>query len=64
MAVKLLHHPFARAANTVWALEEVGSDYELEYVNLGQGDQKKTTITTVNPMGEIPTLFDGDVLEG
>jgi glutathione S-transferase len=29
MPVTLLHHPFTRAANVVWMLEEVGIKYEL-----------------------------------
>ena len=29
MSIVLYHHPYSRAAGTVWALEEVGVDYEL-----------------------------------
>lgn len=62
MAIKLLHHPFSRAAGTVWALEEIGCEYELEYVDLARGQQKGTPVRALNPMGKLPTLLDGDVV--
>lgn len=62
MTVKLLHHPFSRAANTVWALEEVGCEYELEYVDFGRGAQKEPPVRAFNPMGKLPTLIDGDAV--
>lgn len=62
MPIKLLHHPYSRAAATVWVLEEVGCDYELEYVDLGRGEQKETRVRALNPMGKLPTLIDGDAV--
>jgi glutathione S-transferase len=59
MTIKLLHHPFSRAANTVWALEEIGCEYELEFVDLTRGEQKNTPVRALNPMGKLPTLVDG-----
>jgi glutathione S-transferase len=62
MAIKLLHHPFTRAANTVWALEEVGCEYELEYVDLAQRAHKQAQVRAFNPMGKLPTLIDRDLV--
>jgi glutathione S-transferase len=62
MTIKLLYHPFSRAANTVWALEEVGCPYELEFVDLMRGDHKLAPVRALNPMGKLPTLIDGDVV--
>lgn len=62
MATKLLYHPFSRAANTVWALEEVGRPYELEYVDLMKGEQKTAPVRDVNRMGKLPTLLDDGVV--
>jgi glutathione S-transferase len=62
MSIKLLHHPFSRAANTVWALEEIGCEYELEYVDFARGEQKKAPVRALNPMGKLPTLVDGGVV--
>jgi glutathione S-transferase len=62
VTIKLLHHPFSRAANTVWALEEVGCEYQLDYVDIMRGAQKETPVKKLNPMGKLPTLIDGDVV--
>lgn len=62
MTIKLLHHPMTRAGGTVWALEEVGCDYELEFVDLRAGEHKSGRVTGANPMGKVPTLIDGDVV--
>ncbi|AUX22801.1 uncharacterized protein SOCEGT47_033130 [Sorangium cellulosum] len=59
MAIVLYHHPFSRAANTVWMLEEVGVEYELKLVDIMAGDQKKEDVTKLNPMGKLPLLVDG-----
>ena len=60
--MKLFHHPFSRAANVVWMLEEVGIPYELEYVDLKAGAQKEPSFLALNPMGKLPTLVDGEVV--
>lgn len=60
MSIVLYHHPFSRAAGTLWPLEEVGVDYELRWVDIMAGDQKKEELTRLNAMGKLPTLVDGD----
>jgi glutathione S-transferase len=62
MAIVLHHHPFSRAANTLWALEEVGVPYELRFVDIMKGGQKSPELLAINPMGKLPTLEDGDVV--
>lgn len=62
MAIKLHHHPFSRAAGTLWALEEVGEPYELVFVDLLKGAHKVSDFTKTNPMGKLPTLVDGDLI--
>lgn len=59
MTIRLFHHPFSRAANTVWALEEVGVPYELEYVDMASGAHKQPPVRALNPMGKLPVLVDG-----
>jgi GST-like protein len=39
-------------------LAELGWQYELHLVNLGQGDQKKPEYLAINPNGKIPALVD------
>jgi glutathione S-transferase len=60
MALVLYHHPFSRAANVVWMLEELEAPYELRYVDLMAGAQKAPDILALNPMGKLPILVDGD----
>jgi glutathione S-transferase len=62
MSFVLYHHPFSRAANVVWMLEEVGLPYELRFVDILAGAQKSPEILALNPMGKLPTLVDGDVV--
>lgn len=62
MSITLLHHPFSRAANVVWMLEEVGVPYELQFVDIMKGKQKDEAVTAQNPMGKLPTLIEGDAI--
>ena len=62
MTITLYHHPFSRAAGTVWALEEVGVPYELHFVDIMKGGQKAPEIVAKNPMGKLPILTDGDLV--
>ncbi len=59
----LLHyHPFTRASNVVWMLEEAGAPYELQYVDLQTGAHRSPEFLRVNPMGKLPTLLDGETV--
>jgi glutathione S-transferase len=60
MPIVLYHHPYSRAANVVWMLEELGVDYELRWVDIMSGAHKAAEIVALNPMGKLPILADGD----
>jgi glutathione S-transferase len=60
--ITLYHHPFSRAAGTIWALEEIGEPYELKFVDMMKGDNKAPEIVALNPMGKLPILTDGDAV--
>jgi len=62
MSVVLYHHPYTRAANSVWMLEEVGVPYELRFVDFAAGGQKAPELLALNPMGKLPILTDGEVV--
>lgn len=62
MAITLYHHPFSRASNVVWMLEEVAVLYELRHVDIMAGEQKTPAVTALNPMGKLPVLTDGDAV--
>jgi len=62
MSLTLYHHPFSRAANVVWMLEEVGVPYALHFVDLYKAEHKKPELLALNPMGKLPFLTDGEVV--
>lgn len=59
MSIVLYHHPYSRAANTLWMLEETGVPYALRFVDIMKGAQKMPEILALNPMGKLPILTDG-----
>lgn len=46
----------------MWPLEEVGVEYNLEWVDIQKGEQKQDAFLAKNPMGKIPTIVDGDLV--
>lgn len=62
MPIVLYHHPFSRAAASLWMLEEVGVDYELRFVDMMAGEQKSAEILALNPMGKLPIIQDGELV--
>lgn len=62
MSVTLYHHPWSRAANVVWMLEEVGVAYDLAYIDFVAGANKTPEFLAKNPMGKLPTLVDGETV--
>ena len=50
----------SRAIRSLWAIEEVGIEYEHVAVNF-MDESKKPEYLAVNPNGRIPALQDGDV---
>jgi glutathione S-transferase len=62
MSIVLHHHPFSRASNVVWMLEEIGVDYELRFVDIMKGAHKADDLVLLNPMGKLPILVDGSAV--
>jgi len=62
MPLTLHYHPYSRAAGTIWALEEAEVPYELKVVDIMKGEQKQPAFLSINPMGKLPALLDGDVV--
>lgn len=58
--IKLYGIPGSRALRSLWALEEVGVDYEQVPVAFGS-DSAKREFLAINPNGRIPALVDGDL---
>ncbi len=60
--LKLFYAAPSRASVAMWMLEEVGEPYEIELLNLKNGDQRKPEFLALNPMGKVPTLIDGETV--
>jgi glutathione S-transferase len=50
----------SRASRCMWLLEELGTPYVLEPVNIATGDNRKPEYLALNPSGKVPLLSDGD----
>lgn len=59
--MKLYHCKGARSLRCVWALEEMGLDYQLETLPFPPRIFAKQ-YKEVNPLGTVPALIDGDVM--
>ena len=54
--VVLYFSPFSRSFSTLWMLEELGTPYRIETVDIGKGDQKAPAYLAINPMGKVPAI--------
>lgn len=50
-----------RDLRPLWALEEIGAPYEIEWIDAGAGEQRSDKYKTIHPFGKIPAAIDGDV---
>ncbi|WP_367104644.1 glutathione S-transferase family protein [uncultured Psychrobacter sp.] len=48
-------HP-SRAETVIWALEELGFDYETKELDGKKGEQRSPEFLAINPFGKIPTI--------
>jgi glutathione S-transferase len=60
--MKLYAFPQTRATRVVWALEEVGADYEYIKVDLLKGEGNQPAYRELNPSGKVPTFVDDDLV--
>ncbi|PCI34367.1 MAG: glutathione S-transferase [Alphaproteobacteria bacterium] len=62
--MRIIHgHPEARTNYVIWALKELGLDYEINPVSPMAGDTKKPDFLALNPNGLVPVLEeDGFIL--
>ena len=61
MAITLYHSPHSRSLRCIWALEEMGLDYELVTLKFPPRVHHKD-FKTINPLGTVPCLVDGDLV--
>ena len=58
--LKLHFAPNSRASRTLWLLEELGLEYELNRMNFHPKDLKSDEHRARHPLGRIPVLEDGE----
>ena len=56
MDIKLYYHPKTRAFRVRWLLEELGLDYEIQYVDLFGGEGNSPAYKKIHPHGCLPAL--------
>ena len=62
-ALRLHHAAPSRSSTTLWMLEEIGEPYELNILNLKEGENRKPAYLAINPMGKVPALeHDGQII--
>ena len=59
--LKLHFAPNSRASRTLWLLEELGLEYELNRMDFNPADLKSDEHRARHPLGRVPVLEDGDV---
>lgn len=60
--LKVFGCPNTRSLRVVWALEEIGTDYEYVKVDLLKGAGRRSPYIDLNPTGKVPTLVDGALI--
>ena len=59
--MKLYHCSNARSVRPLWALEELGLDYELEIMSFPPRFEREGYLD-INPLGTVPAFVDGDLV--
>lgn len=54
--------PSPRSFKVLWAARQLGIDYELQFVDLFKGDQRKPGYAELNPNARAPVIDDGGYL--
>lgn len=62
MPLTLYHSPHTRSMRPLWLLEEMGIPYDLKSYSYDTDYFASEAHLKINPMGEIPALYDGDQL--
>ncbi|ABZ77809.1 Glutathione S-transferase domain [Shewanella halifaxensis HAW-EB4] len=56
--IKLYGIPRSRSLRVSWTLEELGLDWQYQYINFANGDGRDPAFLAVNPCGKVPALED------
>lgn len=59
--MKLYFSPNSRAVRVAWCLEELGLEYDLHSIPLGDPEMRSPEYRSLHPMGRVPVLEDGEI---
>lgn len=60
--ISLYGTPKSRALRVSWTLEELGIDWDFNFINFAKGDNRSDDFLALNPSGKIPVIVDGDLV--
>ena len=60
--LKLYGMARTRSTRILWALEELGAEYQFIPVDLAKGEGQTDEFLTLNPAGKVPVLVDGGLI--
>ena len=60
--MKHYFNPMSRGATTAWMLNELEAPHEQVVLDFASGATKTPEFRSINPMGKLPTLVDGDMV--
>jgi len=59
--MKLYSNPYSPNCRKVHGvIAQIGSEVEMQTVNLQEGEQRRPELLELNPNGKVPVLVDGD----
>ncbi|RYV00735.1 glutathione S-transferase family protein [Shewanella sp. OPT22] len=60
--ITLYGTPKSRALRVSWLLEEIGIDWNFEFIDFTKGDNKNESFLALNPSGKFPVLVDDEFI--
>jgi glutathione S-transferase len=60
--MKLYGFAATRSIRALWALNELGAEFEFVPVNILAGEHRHPEFLRINPAGKVPVLVDGDMV--
>lgn len=59
--IKLYGIPASRSLRISWVLEELGLDWDYQFIDFMKGDNRSPEFLAVNPWGKVPAISDGEL---
>jgi len=60
--IKLYGVPRSRSLRVSWTLEELGLDWQYQFIDFAKGDSRSADFLAVNPCGKVPALVDNGLV--